>query len=259
VYESRAQALHARAAYGGHGGSLVDYLASVGLLGPRLTIAHGVWLRPDEIARLAERGAGVVLNMLSNLKLKSGVAPIPALRAAGVRLALGCDNASCSDVQSMFQAMKLFCLLGAVSDPGPGGPTAAEALRLATRGGAATAGLQDRLGAIRPGMTADLVILDLADPAYLPFNSAARQLVYSETGRGVETVIVGGEPVVRDRRLLTVDEDALRRRVTAVMATVRQDFREISAQAGRLLPYLHEFQRRAWAEDLGLRRFVGGP
>lgn len=257
VYETRAQALHARLGYAAHGGSLVDYLGQVGLLGPRLTIAHGVWPRPAEIARLAETDTGVVVNMLSNLKLKSGVAPIPALREAGVRLALGCDNLSCSDVQSMFQAMKLLCLMGAVSHPEAGNLTAAEAIRIATQGGARTAGLEARLGAIRPGMRADLVILDLDDPAYLPLNSAARQLVFSETGRGVETVIVDGQPVMVNGRVRTVDEAELRRRVSEVMQGVRRDFERVAGQAARLLPHMREFHRRVWQHDLGLNRFIG--
>ena len=257
VYETKPQALHARQSYGGHGGSFVNYLDQVGLLGPRLTIVHGVWLGPEEIARLAEHDAGVALNMLSNLKLKSGVAPIPELRAAGVRLALGCDNCSCSDVQNMFQAMKLFCLLSAVSEPDPGTLTAAEALRVAMLGGARTAGLEDMLGAIRPGMKADLVILDLHDPAFLPLNSVARQLVYSESGRSVATVIIDGEVVMKDRQVLTVDEKALRSEVEDVMRRFRKDFNAVSENARRALPYMRDVHRRAWTHDVGIHRFVG--
>ena len=110
------------------------------------------------------------------------------LRKAGVRLGLGCDNCSGSDVQSMFQAMKMFCLLAAVSEPEPGPGLAHEVLRHATLGNARTAGLEGELGAIRPGYKADLILIDLNDVAYLPFNSAARQLVYTEAGRGVESV-----------------------------------------------------------------------
>ena len=90
---------------------MVDYLQKVGLLGPRLTLAHGVWLDQLEIEKIAAANVSVVLNLLSNLKNKNGVAPIRAMIAAGVNLALGCDNCSCSDAQNIFQAMKLFTYL----------------------------------------------------------------------------------------------------------------------------------------------------
>jgi 5-methylthioadenosine/S-adenosylhomocysteine deaminase len=210
VYETRGQVLIARELFGQHGGSLIDYLDSTGLLGPRLNIVHSVWISRAEMERIAAAGTGVVLNHLSNMKLKSGIAPVCDLREAGVRLGLGCDNCSGSDVQSVFQAMKMFCLLAAVSEPEPGPALTHEALRHATLGNARTAGLQGRLGAIRPGYMADLILIDLRDVAYLPYNSAARQLVYTEAGRGVETVIVDGRIVVRDRKVLTIDEDGLR-------------------------------------------------
>jgi 5-methylthioadenosine/S-adenosylhomocysteine deaminase len=121
VYETKAQTAKARAIYGEHAGSMIRYLADIGLLAPRTTIAHGVWLTRDEIAIMAEHRAGVAHNPISNLKLKSGVAPMHAAMQAGVRVALGCDNCSCGDCQSIFQAMKMFCLLAAVSDPNPTG------------------------------------------------------------------------------------------------------------------------------------------
>ena len=136
VYETRTQRVFATREFAKHGGSLIDYMSSVGLIGPHVTIAHGVWPNPSEIEKLAETKTGVVLNILSNLRLRSGVAPIAGYRRHGVRLALGCDNCSCSDVQSMFQVMKTYCLLGGLSDPGPEVPLAAEALQLATVGGA---------------------------------------------------------------------------------------------------------------------------
>src|SRR5258708_12467969 len=96
--------------------------------------------------------------------------------------------------------MKLFGLSAAVSDPEPGPPLAHEALRHATLGNARTAGLHGRLGAIRAGYKADLMLIDLDDLAYLPFNSPPRQLGYTETGRGIETVIVDGPVVAHDPR-----------------------------------------------------------
>jgi cytosine/adenosine deaminase-related metal-dependent hydrolase len=256
VYETRGQALIAREQFADHDGSFISYMEHNGLLGPRLNIVHSVWITRPEMERMAAADAGIVLNHLSNLKLKSGVAPVLDMRDAGVRLGLGCDNCSGSDVQSVFQAMKLFCLIGAVSDPEPGEPLAHEALRHATLGNARTAGLAGKLGAIKPGHKADLVLIDLNDTAYLPYNSAARQLVYTESGRGVDTVIIDGRVVMRERVVTTIDEDALRREVQSLMRHFLADYDSIVAQRKRALPYLRAAHRRMWELDVGMNRFL---
>jgi cytosine/adenosine deaminase-related metal-dependent hydrolase len=207
--------------------------------------------------RMAEADAGIVLNHLSNMKLKSGIAPVVDLRDAGVRLGLGCDNCSGSDVQSMFQAMKLFCLLSAVSEPEPGPPLAHEVLRHATLGNARTAGLAGSLGALKPGYKADMVLIDLNDVAYLPYNSAARQLVYTEAGRGVESVVVDGRMVIKDRRVQTIDEDALRREVADLMRHFIKDYDEFVRTRQSALPHMLDAHRRMWNTDIGMNRFIG--
>jgi 5-methylthioadenosine/S-adenosylhomocysteine deaminase len=257
VYETRGQVLIAREQFADHDGSLISYLENCGLLGPRLNIVHSVWISRREMDRMAAADAGIVLNHLSNMKLKSGIAPVCDLREAGVRLGLGCDNCSGSDVQSVFQAMKLFCLFAAVSEPEPGPALAHEVLRHATLGNARTAGLQGRLGAIRPGYKADLILIDLNDAAYLPYNSAARQLVYTEAGRGVESVIVDGRVVMRDRKVKTLDEDALRREVADLMRHFIADYDAVVESRKRALPYMLEAHRRMWQPDIGMNRFIG--
>src|SRR3954447_18863622 len=206
--------------------------------------------------RMAEADAGIVLNHLSNMKLKSGIAPVCDLHDSGVRLGLGCDNCSGSDVQSVFQAMKMFCLLSAVSEPEPGQPLAHEVLRHATIGNARTAGLAGKLGEIKPGYKADLVLIDLNDVAYLPYNSAARQLVYTEAGRGVESVIVDGRVVIKERKVKTIDEDALRREVAGLMRRFITDYDAVVASRKRALPHMLEAHRRVWQTDIGMNRFV---
>jgi 5-methylthioadenosine/S-adenosylhomocysteine deaminase len=257
VYETRGQALIARDLFADHGGSLINYMDSVGLLGPRLNIVHSVWISREEIDRLAAADAGIVLNQLSNLKLKSGIAPVYDMRRAGVRLGLGCDNCSGTDVQSVFQAMKMFCLLVAVSNSEPGPPLAHEVLRHATIGNARTAGLAHCLGAIRPGYKADLVLIDLDDVAYLPYNSAARQLVYTESGRGVESVMVDGRIVVRNRVVKSIDEDALRREVVSLMRHFIADYDAMVKSRRRALDYMLDVHRRMWEPDIGMDRFIG--
>src|SRR5204863_1311254 len=159
-------------------------------------------------------------------------------RSSGVRLGLGCDNCSGSDVQSVFQAMKMFCLLAAVSEPEPGPGLAHEVLRHATIGNARTAGLAGRLGALKPGYKADMILIDLNDVAYLPYNSAARQLVYTEAGRGLDSVMIDGRVVMDKRCVTTIDEDGLRREVESLMQHFIRDYDDLVKIRARALPYM---------------------
>ena len=254
IYELRGMALQARLTLPEHRGSLIRRLAAEGNLDPRLNLAHSVWLGRDEIDLLAETGTGVVLNPQGNLKMKCGIAPIRALQDAGVRIGLGCDNCSCSDAQNMFMAMKLFALLAAVSDPIPGPPQAVNALRAATEAGADGARLGHAIGRIAPGTKADLTLIDMSDPSWSPMNSAARQLVHVEAGRGVRHVIVDGNIVVRDRRLTTMNESDIYDAVEAVMPGFRRDFEAISERVKRLQPWLDEAHRRFVATEMDFDR-----
>jgi 5-methylthioadenosine/S-adenosylhomocysteine deaminase len=256
VYETRGQRLIAREQFGEYEGSLISYLEAHGLLNRRLNIVHSVWISRAEMDRMAKADAGIVLNHLSNMKLKSGIAPVWDMRDSDVRLGLGCDNCSGSDVQSVFQSMKMFCLLSAVSEPEPGQALAHEVLRHATIGNARTAGLAGKLGEIKPGYKADLVLIDLNDVAYLPYNSAARQLVYTEAGRGVTSVIVDGKLVMRDRKVTTIDEDGLRREVESLMQHFIADYDAIVKSRKGALPYMLDAHRKVWAADLRMQRFV---
>ncbi len=255
VYETRIQAAAARKVPSAP--SLLDVLARAGLMNEQLNVVHGVWLTAHDIAQLAEAGARVVHNPISNLKLKSGIAPIVDLHRAGVEIALGCDNYSCAETQNIFIAMRMLCLLPAVTDPEPHAVNAAYALKAATLAGARAVGLVDKIGALKPGMTADLMILDLKEPAFVPFNSAARQIVYSEAGRAIETVLVGGRPVVRNGKLVTVDEAALAAEVEKIAPTFRRDAQVLAGRNADLTASLLDANREAWKVPLGFERYIG--
>ncbi|MDB5370928.1 MAG: amidohydrolase [Roseomonas sp.] len=258
VNESRAMAVHGLQHLQEFGGSQIRYLESCGLLGPRLSLAHSVWLTEQEVALIAERGASVALNPVGNLKTRSGVAPFRRFLEGGVNVGLGCDNCSCSDAQNMFKAMNMFCSLAAIADPMPGRPTAADALRCACCGGAKVAGLGDELGHIRPGYKADLLLLDLDDPSFLPLNSAARQVVYTEGGRAVRTVIVDGRVVVEDGRITTIDMDALRRTVHDLGRALRCDAVAVAERLDPIRGHLLDAVRRSWEVPMPMMQCLPG-
>ena len=250
VYESKANAVTARNRYTSDGGSLIRHLERVGLLGPHLTIAHGVWLTREEIERMAAGGAHVALNPLSNLKTRSGVAPVRTYLDAGVKLALGTDNSSCSDAQNLFQAMKLFALYS-----GGGG---AEAFAAATVGSAEAIGLGGKVGRLAPGCKADITLLDLRDPGFAPLNDAVRQLVYTESSRAVRHVVVDGRQVIRDGRSVTVDEDALYEEIERLAPVLMKELDAIRKRNERLMPYVEEAHRRTLGVDVGINRLLTG-
>jgi len=248
----------ARSHYAADNGSLIRHLERVGLLNERLTIAHGVWPTHAEIEMLAASGANVALNPTCNLKSKSGVAPIAAYSKAGAHLALGTDNSSCSDVQNMFQAMKLFTLLSSASAPHGPSPSERDAFRAATVGGARALNLEGEIGRISAGMQADITLLALDDPSFVPLNDAVRQLVLTEPGRSVRTVIVGGEVVIDNGRCTTVDEASLYEEVERLMPILEADLAAIRTRNEALLPYVAAAHQRTLAVDVGLDRFVTG-
>ena len=255
VYETRIQAAAARVQE--DDATLLDLLDRAGLLNERLNIVHGVWLTPRDIGRIAEAKARVVHNPISNLKLKSGVAPILDLHRAGIEVALGCDNYSCAETQNIFIAMRMMCLLPAVTDPERHPIDAAHALRAATRTGARAVGHGQKVGALKPGMAADLTILDLNEPAFVPFNSAARQIVFAEAGRAVETVFVDGRPVVKNGKLITIDEAALAAQVAEIAPAFRRDAAALSSRNSDLIAPLLDANRAAWKVPLGFERYIG--
>jgi 5-methylthioadenosine/S-adenosylhomocysteine deaminase len=211
--ESKAQAVFGEQRYGK---SLVAHLAELGLLSPRLSTAHTIWVGDDDLARLAAAGVTAIHNPLSNLRLGSGIAPVRRMLKCGLRVGVGSDGANTSDTQNLFEAMRLAAYLSRVTTADEADWIGAtEALRMATEGSAHALGWGERLGRIESGREADLVLLDLAQPVYVPLRHALRQMVHGENGAAVDRVLVGGELVVTAGKVLTIDEAALRRQAQA--------------------------------------------
>ena len=211
VAESKVQAVAGIRLYGK---TQTAHLDALGVLGPHFTVAHGVWLDHDDMARLGDRGASVAHNPGSNMRLGSGLADARAMLERRVNLGIGTDGASCADNQNMYEAMRLASFVSKVQGPDwRRWLTTREAALAATEGSARALGFGDRIGRIAPGWKADIVMLDLGHPNWLPLNDPVNQLVHCEDGTAVDHVMIGGRMVVRDRRVLTVDLVRLRQRV----------------------------------------------
>lgn len=188
----------------------LQFLESVGIAGPRAALAHCVWVDDDGIRMLARQGTNVVHCPSSNLKLGSGIAPVPAMLAAGCRVAIGADGAPCNNRLDAFSEMRLAALMQKPRH-GPEALPAPLVLELATLGGARALGLADEIGSIEVGKRADLIALDLSGLHTQPEADLISRIVYAATAGDVRHVIVDGRIVVKDRRLKTADVGEIRR------------------------------------------------
>ena len=218
VAETRDEVEGARKA---HAATPVEYLASLGLLGPATLAAHGVHLTPGDIAILRKAGAAVSHNPESNMKLASGVAPVPALRAAGVPVGLGTDGAASNNDLDMFEAMRMAALLHKVQTGDPRTLPAGDVLAMATREGARALRMQDRIGSLEPGKRADVIIVSTRGPRQTPLYNPVSHLVYVARGDDVRTTIVNGRVLMRDRQVVTLDESAVLEEARRMAARVR--------------------------------------
>ena len=188
----------------------IAYLESVGISGKHVALAHCVHVDSDELNLLSSSGTNVVHCPSSNLKLGSGIAPVKEMLQAGVSVSLGADGAACNNRLDMFTEMRTAALLQKALH-GPEVLPARQALRMATIEGAKAMGLDQEIGSIEPGKRADIVVLNIsvlhATPAPIDIASA---IVYSAQPEDVQTVIIDGRIVLRDRELLTLDEAKVR-------------------------------------------------
>ena len=253
--ESRAQAVSGIKRYGK---TLTAHLDGLGFLSPRFTGAHCVWLDPDDIARMADQGAAIAHNPGSNLRLGSGIAPAKAMRERGVTLGIGTDGSQCSDNQNMFEAMRLASFVSRMEKSDVESWLATEeVLHMATAGSAAVLGMGDMIGRLEPGYRADIVMLDLASIGFIPLNDPVNQIVHAEDSTAVSEVMVDGALVVKDRRLVNINEVKLRRDVEAAVDRLRGANEEARAVAALFAPVVGRFCVGLAAEPYHIHRHIG--
>ena len=189
------------------------YLDSLGFLGHDVVAAHGVWLNADEIKAFAQRGTGVAHCPESNMMLASGIAPVVDMRRGGMNVGLGTDGpAGSNNNLDMVEEMASAARLQKVSKGDPKALTARDVLEMATIGGARVLGLDKKIGTLERGKRADVVVIDLQQAKVQPVYAVESAIVYAASGSSVVTTIVDGRVLMRDRKLLTVDEAAALRK-----------------------------------------------
>ena len=188
-----------------YGAAPVSHLLALGVLDESTVAVHCVWLEPGEIGILADRGVKVSHNPESNMKLASGVAPVPEMLRRGITIGLGTDGSASNNDLDLFGEMATAARLHKVARMDPTAMDAKTVLRMATIEGARALGLGGQIGSIEAGKEADIIVLDTRKPHLTPLYNPYSHIVYSAGGADVSTAIIGGKIVMRDRKLLTLD------------------------------------------------------
>jgi 5-methylthioadenosine/S-adenosylhomocysteine deaminase len=208
------------------GMSPVAYLQSIAFWGPRTVVNHGIWVDAADMKILRSHQVAVSHNPESNMKLASGIAPVPEYLAAGMTVGLGTDGAASNNDLDMFEAMRFAAFLHKVKTGDPRAIPATVALELATIGGAKALGLDARIGSLEADKRADLAVVSMASARQTPLYDPVSHIVYASRGDDVRTVIVNGKVLMRDRKMLTLDE-------TAILAEARKIANAVRAAVGK--------------------------
>ncbi len=188
-----------------------EFMDQVGLVGPNVVFAHGVWLTEMEWGILASKCASVAHCPSSNSKLASGIAKVPEMMRAGVNVSLGCDGGPSNNCYDMIREMKMAALLQNARVFDPQVVNAETAIEMATINGARALGLQKEIGSIEVGKKADVILVGLKKPHLIPAFNPVSNLVYAAGGSDVDTVIIDGKIVMQDRVVKTLDESGIMR------------------------------------------------
>ena len=257
VLETKTQLVTGQEFYGK---TIVAHLADLGVLSDRMTIAHGIWLTEGDIALLAAARTAIAHNPISNLKLGSGLLRLEAARRAGVPLCLGTDGSSSNDTFNVFEVMKCAALIHKISSPvSRTWPSARDVLAMALRGGARSVLLHGQVGVLAPGALADIVLLRLNEPAFVPLHDPANHLVYCESGRDVDVVLVGGNVVVEHGRVTTIDAGVVYTEIAELMPGFMQMLERAYAVSRRLEPVLRQVYERCQRQTSEMNRFATPP
>lgn len=185
----------------------IEYAASAGVFDVPSVAAHCVYLEEGDFDILKAKGVNVAINPVSNAKLANGFSPVPKMLAKGLNICIGTDGAASNNTLNMFREMSFEAMIHKGLNKDAVVVSAEEILKMATLGGARALGREGELGEIREGYKADLTVLDLRNPNFMPNNNLVSALVYSANGSEVDTVMVNGKILMDHRELTTIDEE----------------------------------------------------
>ena len=205
-----------------HGMTPVAYLDRLGILDPDTLLSHAVWVTPGDMEIIAGSGARISHNPDSNMKLASGIAPVPEMLEAGITVALGTDGSASNNSLDLFGAMAMAARLHKVNTLDPTVVDATCALNMATIQGAEAIGLSHRIGSIEKGKAADIIVVDTVKPHLVPMYHPVSHLVYAANGSDVSDVVVAGKPVVRKGDLLSLDTGEIMRQASVISSLINR-------------------------------------
>lgn len=217
VSESPFELQHSKDTYGK---TSIEMYEDIGFFDGPTIAAHVIWPTDAEIPILVEREVGVIHNPSSNMKIASGIAPVTRMLAAGVRVGLGTDGAASNNDLDMWEEMRLAAFLQKVEQMNPEVLPAYTVLTMATRGGATAIGMGDTIGSLEVGKRADLIQVAFDDVHHVPTFDVISHLVYVSDEQDVSTVIVDGQVLMRDRKILTIDTTRVTNEARALAAQI---------------------------------------
>ena len=211
-----------------HGTTPIQYVNSLGVFDVPCIVAHAVYATDEDIRIMAEKDVSVAICPKSNMKLGNGFSPAEKFLGAGINVCLGTDGCGSNNSLNMFQEMNAAALVYKGANRKAECVDAADVLKMATVNGAKAAGHEGELGVIREGVIADLILINLNEPQFIPANNIISGLVYSSTGAEVDTVFVDGRILMENRRLTTIDEARVYKEVRKIAARLTME------EAGRI-------------------------
>lgn len=228
-----------------YGKSLVEYLYDLGLLDENFVLIHCNWVTEGDMDLIKACRSKVVHNPVCNMKMGSGIAPVFSLRERGVTVGLGTDNVSANDGVNMFESMKQSALISKLRTPAyDRWLSSRDVICMATAGGADCLGQAGEIGALNPGMKADLTLVDTQNEQYALSADPDNFLVYSETGRHVDSVLVDGETVLLDGQLTRIEEGRLLSALAALRPAILREHELAARESQDVLPIFEKCYAR---------------
>ncbi|WP_338833218.1 Melamine deaminase [Moorella humiferrea] len=247
--------LQAITAFNRYGCTMAQYLDRLGILDDRWSLVHSVWLTDEDIRLLGTRGVSVVHNPASNLTLGSGISPINKMANNGINISLGTDGSNCGGNLTIFRSMALAAMLSKITTPvHEDWRWSSEVLTMATVGGARAMRMGEKLGTIETGKKADIILLDARTSFLTPRIDLVNQLVYSETGESVDTVIVQGKVIMRNRKITTFNEEEILARAQERFAFIQEKLQRLIGAAEKQIRFVDGVYKGEINKELGFHR-----